>query len=216
MAAFETPYHGLRFAISDGSYYETLDGLSWGVDPTYAHDWNQAGLSEIKLQVSRRETPTMPAAAQAQCEQSYFKLLPFAPAAITCLATPEILAEKIRACYQRNKARDLYDIAMFAGKPRNQALVRRLVVLKLWQARDRFDPDRLLLKIADSKAYDWEDLGQLVRRTQAVDPARIIADCLQGYRFLTELSADETQLAADQHQRETKLWEKLRDECRDL
>jgi predicted nucleotidyltransferase component of viral defense system len=216
MAAFEEPYHGLRFAIPEGSYYETQDGLSWGVNPSYAHDWNQSGLSEIKLQVSRRETPTMPVVASAQCEQSYFKLLPFTPTAITCLATPEILAEKIRACYQRNKARDLYDIAMFAGKPHNQALVRRLVVLKLWQARDRFDPERLLAKIADSKAYDWEDLGQLVRRNQAVDSARIIADCLRGYRFLTDLSADEIQLAADQHQRETKLWEKLRDDCRDL
>jgi hypothetical protein len=107
-------------------------------------------------------------------------------------------------------------VAMFAKKPHNQALVRRLVVLKLWQARDRFDPERLLAKIADSKAYDWEDLGQLVRRNQTVDSARIISDSLRRYRFLTELSADETQLAADQHQRETKLWEKLRDECRYL
>lgn len=213
MDAFETPYHGLRFAIPDGSYYETQDGLSWGVNPTYAHDWNQAGVSEIKLQVSRRETPTIPAATRPQCEQTYFKLLPFAPAAVNCLAVPEILSEKIRACYQRNKARDLYDLGMFAAKPHNQALVRRLAVLKLWQARDSFDPERLLAKFSDSKAYDWEDLGQLVRRTQLVDPARIVADCVRSYRFLTELSDDEKVLAADPHQREVELWGKLRGEC---
>jgi predicted nucleotidyltransferase component of viral defense system len=103
MAAFESPYHGLRFAIPDGSYYETQDGLSWGVNPTYGHDWNPVGLSEIKLQVSRRETPTTPPLARPQCEQSYFKLLPFAPTAIDWLAVPEILAEKIRACYQRKR-----------------------------------------------------------------------------------------------------------------
>ena len=53
-------------------------------------------------------------------EQSYFKFLPFAPAEIVCLALAEILAEKIRACYQRNKARDIYNIGMFAMRPLNQ------------------------------------------------------------------------------------------------
>ena len=80
-------------------------------------------------------------------EQSYFKLLPFAPAEINCLALPEILAEKIRACYQRNKARDIYDLGMFATRPLDQALIRRLVVLKLWQAQDAFEPARLMQKI---------------------------------------------------------------------
>ena len=36
------------------------------------------------------------------------------PPKSSCLALPEILAEKIRACYQRNKARDIYDLGMFA------------------------------------------------------------------------------------------------------
>jgi predicted nucleotidyltransferase component of viral defense system len=74
-----------------------------------------------------------------QQEQSYFKFLPFVPAEIRCLALNEILAEKIRACYQRNKARDIYDLGMFATRPLNQALIRRMVVIKLWQARDSFD-----------------------------------------------------------------------------
>jgi hypothetical protein len=53
MGAFEQSYHGIQFGIPDDSYYETVDGLSWGVNPTYAHDWNEGG-SEIKLQISRR------------------------------------------------------------------------------------------------------------------------------------------------------------------
>jgi Nucleotidyl transferase AbiEii toxin, Type IV TA system len=89
------------------NYYETMDGLLWGVNPTYAHEWNGAGESEIKLQISRRETPTLEPERKTQCQQSYFELLPFAPAEINCLALPEILAKKIRACYQRNKARDI-------------------------------------------------------------------------------------------------------------
>lgn len=116
MEAFEQPYHGIQFAIPDGSYYETQDGLSWGVNPTCTHDWNQAE-SEIKLQISRRETPTLPTERRPQIPQSYFRFLPFAPTDIVCLALPEILAEKIRACYQRNKARDIFDLGMFATRP---------------------------------------------------------------------------------------------------
>ena len=144
MQAFEQPFYGIQFSIPDESYYDTQDGLSWGVNPVYSHDWNTSGVSEVKLQISRRETPTLPPVRLPQIEQSYFRFLPFAPAEIMCLALPEILAEKIRACYQRNKARDIYDLGMFARKPLDQALIRRLLVLKLWQARDTFDPARLM------------------------------------------------------------------------
>ena len=115
MEAFQTPFHGISFSIADGSYYETMDGLSWGVTPTYAHDWNSSGQSEIKLQVSRRETPTLPIERRVQAPQSYFAALPFAPVEIDCLALPEMLAEKLRACYQRTKARDLYDLLLMAA-----------------------------------------------------------------------------------------------------
>jgi hypothetical protein len=210
MAAFEQPFHGITFSIPDDSYYETQDGLSWGVNPVYVHDWNTGGESEVKLQISRRETPTLSPERRAQCDQSYFRHLPFATVEITCLALPEIIAEKIRACYQRNKARDIYDLGMFATRPLDQALIRRLVVLKLWQARDAFDPARLMAKFGDGSAFDWDDLGQLVRRTQAVDPQRIMADCVRGLSFLTELTPEEQALANDPYQRERALWERLR------
>lgn len=209
MQAFEQPFHGIQFSIPDEGYYETRDGLSWGVNPAYLHEWN-AGGSEIKLQISRRETPTLPTGRLAQLEQSYFPHLPFAPAAITCLALAEIIAEKIRACYQRNKARDIYDLGVFAVRPLDQPLVRRLVVLKLWQAGDRFDPDRLMRKFEDDNDFDWDDLGQLVRRTTVIDRRRITADCARGFAFLAALSEEERVLAGDQYQRERDLWERLK------
>jgi len=212
MAAFEQPYYGIQFTIPDESYYETLDGLSWGVNQTYAHEWNASGENEVRLQISLREAPTLAPERRVQCLQSYFKFLPFAPAELSCLALPEILAEKIRACYQRNKARDIYDLGTFATRPLNHALLRRLVVLKLWQARDAFDPERLLRKFEDGRAFDWDDLNQLVRRAAAVDRDKIIAECVRGYRFLLGLSEDEKLLAADPHQRERALYQKLRAE----
>jgi predicted nucleotidyltransferase component of viral defense system len=210
MDAFAQPFHGLQFSIPDDSYYETQDALSWGVNPIYTHAWNGSGESEVKLQISRRETPTLATERRPQCEQSYFRQLPFAPAEITCLALPEIIAEKIRACYQRNKARDIYDLGMFATKPLEQPLIRRLVVLKLWQACDTFDPERLLKKFEEGRAFDWDDLSQLVRRTLAVDREKITANCVKGYRFLLDLTEEERQLANDPHQRERALWQRLR------
>jgi len=210
MQAFEQPFHGIQFIIPDGSYYETQDGLSWGVNPTYAHEWNASGASEIKLQISRRETPTLPPERRPQIEQSYFKLLPFAPAEITCLALPEILAEKIRACYQRNKARDIYDLGMFATRPLDHALIRRLVVLKLWQAQDTFDPARLMQKFEDGREFDWDDLRQLLNRAVAIDRNKISADCVRGFGFLADLTDDERTLSRDKYQREQATAEKLR------
>jgi predicted nucleotidyltransferase component of viral defense system len=212
MDAFEQPFHGIQFSIPDDSYYETQDGLSWGVNPVYAHPWNASGESEIKLQISRRETPTLATERRPQCAQSYFRVLPFTPIDITCLALPEIIAEKIRACYQRSKARDIYDLGTFATRPLDQALVRRLVILKLWQARDTFDPELLIRKFEEGRAFDWDDLNQLVRRTVAIDRERITADCVRGYRFLLDLTEEERELANDPHQRERALWQRLRNE----
>jgi hypothetical protein len=144
--------------------------------------------------------------------QGYFTHLPFAPAALSTLALEEIIAEKIRACYQRNKARDIYDLRTFATRPLNQNLVRRLVVLKLWQARDTFDPDRLMEKFRDGRSFDWDDLGQLVRRDLVIDPAEITQTCINNFGFLAELSEDERTLAADPYGREYALWERLRTE----
>ena len=209
MQAFEQPFHGIQFIIPDDSYYETQDGLSWGVNPTYSHDWNTSGVSEVKLQISRRETPTLSTEARPQIEQSYFKLLPFAPTDIICLALPEIIAEKIRACYQRNKARDMFDLGTYALRPLDQALIRRLVVLKLWQARDTFDPARLMQKFQDGRNFDWDDLRDILNRAVVIDQDRISSDCVRGFGFLAELTPDEQVLANDQYQREKVLWERL-------
>jgi hypothetical protein len=121
-----------------------------------------------------------------------------------------MLAEKIRACYQRNKARDIYDLGMFATRPLNQSLIRRLVVLKLWQARDTFDPARLMQKFEDGRDFDWDDLRQLLNRAVAIDRERITADCVRGFGFLADLTDDEKAMARDPHQREQTAAERLR------
>jgi len=107
------PFHGVQFEIDmgDKGWYEADDGVSWGVLPNYRHDLSNGVL---KLQVSNRETPTLPLDSRRQPEISYFKHLPFKPADLPCLCIEEILAEKIRATYQRNKPRDIWALDHFA------------------------------------------------------------------------------------------------------
>ena len=83
------------------------------------------------------------------------------------------------------------------------------MVLKLWQARDSFDPERLLREFEEGREFDWNDLSQLVRRTITIDRDRITADCVRAFRFLLDLTEEERILAADPHQRERELWERL-------
>ena len=85
-------------------------------------------------------------------------------------------------------------------------------MLKLWQAGDAFDPEAPLAKFDDASAFDWDDLRQLVRRTQMIEPNLIVADCLKGFAFLTERNPAEAELAADPHQRDHALWTMLRDD----
>ena len=110
---------------------------------------------------------------------------------------------------------DHEDIVLEMMAAFEQPVIRRLVVLKLWQAGDSFDPAALMQKFEDGTAFGWDDLGQLVRRTQEINPDRITADCVNGFAFLGELTPEERALASDPYQREHALWQRLRDELTD-
>jgi len=83
----------------------------------FAHESGIKDLQVVEkeiVQVSNREVPTLTPDDRAQLEISYFKLLPFKPSAIPCLRIEGILAENIRATYQREKPRDIWDLDQFA------------------------------------------------------------------------------------------------------
>jgi predicted nucleotidyltransferase component of viral defense system len=182
------------------------------VEPRYQHD---LGGGLLKLQVSHRETPTLPPDSRRQLEISYFKLLPFQPADLPCLRIEEILAEKIRATYQRNKPRDIWDLDNFAGRPFHEPLIRKLVIIKLWQVRDSFSSDRWNAKLNDARVWDWYDLRQLVRGGES-DPKLILERCAKRFAFLADMNADEAALAADPYQRRYDIHQELISECNAL
>jgi predicted nucleotidyltransferase component of viral defense system len=208
------PFHDIQFGLDlgDKGWYEAGDGVSWGSEPHYRHAW---GEGTIKLQVSNREVPTLPPDDRSQLEVSYFGLLPFRPSAIPCLRIEEILAEKIRATYQRAKPRDIWDLDQFANRPVPETLIRKLVVTKLWQVSDAFSPDKWFKKLEQATKWDWDDLRQLVRGG-APDPKLMLERCAKRFAFLKQLDADEEVLATDPHQRRADIHKRSVKECHRL
>ncbi len=187
------PAYGIHFNVKTEDFYVSDDRSSCGATISYRHDWHQA---LFKLEVSLREKPSLPLVSLPLKLQAYFKHLEFPAFSIPCLQFEELLAEKIRAASQRVRARDLYDLARAAEKPLNVNLIRSLAVIKCWNVRDTFDPMKFFEKIQSSK-YDWEDLKQLLRRSEKLDAKRMIATCRKRYQFLESLTPDEVEVIAD-------------------
>ncbi len=176
-------HHGIVFTFDE--YYKTDGDTSFGGDVRYRHAWNAAG--HFRLQVSLRECPTLAVTPREHMRQAYFNFLEFQPSGIRSLAVIEMIAEKVRAAFQRAKVRDLYDLHRFATTPFDGQLLRRLVVLKLWQVQDPFDPEGLFEKIRGGN-YDWDDLRRLIRTTDRIEPQEMIRTVEARFGLLRDLS----------------------------
>jgi predicted nucleotidyltransferase component of viral defense system len=190
--ALNRQHYGITFSFQE--YYKTDGDTSFGGDVLYRHAWNDKG--RFRLQVSLRERPTLPVSSRALKQQSYFSALEFELFEVRSLETIEMIAEKVRAAFQRAKVRDLYDLHCFGTTPFDAELLRRLVVLKLWQVRDRFDPAQLFQKLR-SADYEWEDLQRLLRASERPEPAKILETVEHRFKELRDLSDLERQLIAD-------------------
>jgi len=98
----------------------------------------------------------------------------------------ELLAEKIRAAFQRVRSRDLYDLYLFTKRHFDKDIVKALAVIKCWSARDPFNPEVLLNRVAKAE-YDWEDLQRLVRRGSLPSQEDVLKIVLKNYAFLKDL-----------------------------
>jgi predicted nucleotidyltransferase component of viral defense system len=200
--ALGAPYHGLEFRFDkDKDWYLTDDGCA--ANPVCSHAGNQKGV-KIKLQVSTRERPILPVTALPQIQQDYFRLLPFEPAAIPCLALDEAIAEKIRAASQRSKIRDLHDLSEISKRPLDRDRIRALAVLKLWNGGGQgLSFDLFRQRLEGGADYDIGDLRNLLRKDEFPDLQAMIARTVQGFQFLAELTDLEKTVAADKVRQRT-------------
>lgn len=208
--AFNGEHHGITFRFDE--YYKTSDDTSFGGDVLYRHSWNDAG--RFRLQVSLRERPTLPVLARSMQHQPYFAHLEFPAFDVRSLDTIEMIAEKVRATFQRAKVRDVYDLHRFATKPFDGELLRSLVVLKLWQVRDPFVPETLFQKLRSDK-YDWADIRRLLRSADRVEPEELLDSVERRFEALRQLTELEREVVADaRRSRSPNLAERLRAQIR--
>ena len=185
-------HYGISFAIEE-EYERSQD--SYCAIVAYSHDWNSA---RFEIEVSFREHPILPVTKLVLVDELYFRYCGFAPFKVPCLQRDEVLAEKIRASFQRIRARDLFDLYLFATTPGayDQNKVKALAVLKCWNARDPFEPEKLMEKITGEK-YDWDDLRRLVRPHMLPIHKKIVDSVVAHYSYLNDLDDDLTQIVKD-------------------
>ena len=185
----DTESYELKFKIKEDNVREGFgaENVSYVADVSYAHKWNS---SDFMLEVSYRESPILSQAETRQIkEEMYFKYLEFPAFPINCLQKEELLAEKIRAAFQRIRSRDLFDLYFFLGKNFDKVKLRKLVVLKCWNVREPFNPDLLFEKISGEE-YDWEDSDRLVKKKSLPPQATVVKRVLAEYAFLKDLDSD--------------------------
>lgn len=188
-------YYGIEFRIAEEN---VRAGFGTGSESylaiiNYAHSWNA---NEFTVEVSYREEPLLHLEEMLLYDEMYFKFCEFPRFAVRCLQKEELLAEKLRAAFQRMRARDLYDLYLFSGRPFDRDLVRKLVVIKCWNVRESFNPDVLLSSIAEGE-YDWEDLQRLVRRGDLPSQEIVIRKVTDEYAFLKDLDSELLRIVKD-------------------
>ncbi len=178
-------HYGITFEISEE--YSRLKEESYGSIVRYSHGWNSG--SRFKVEVSFRETPILPLEELPLIRELYFRYFEIQPFKVACMELEELLAEKIRAAFQRLRSRDLYDLYLFSRRPVNKKRILSLVVLKCWNAKDPFDPNLLFGKI-ENERYDWSDLESLVTTKKLAREKTIIKSVVENYAYLKDLDGD--------------------------
>ncbi len=187
--AWAIPYHGVRLKVDE--YYDTATSL--GLEVSYTHAFVTEG--HFTLDLSRRAPMILPLEVCDPVSQSYFPRLPFTAPSLPCMHLAEAWAEKVRASYERTKARDLYDLSLLAKRPVDMRLLRRLVILKMWEDRRAFRADDLWVRWSDAED-DWSGLERLCR--PPLTPfSETLAACYTRYLALHDLDSAERDLAID-------------------
>ena len=188
-------HYGIDFKIAEENVRTGFgaDAESYIAVVDYAHSWN-AG--EFTFEVSYREKPFFTPQDVLISDELYFKFLEFQRFALRCLQKEELLSEKLRAAFQRIRGRDLYDLYLFSRRPFDRDLVRKLVVVKCWNAREPFIPESLLDQISTEK-YDWGDLQRLVRKEDLPPQATVVRKVVEAYEFLKDLDSDLNKIVED-------------------
>lgn len=177
-------------------------------------NWQTRTDNVLSIECSFRRPILLPIQMRTLRQESWFNRLEFVPAEVPVLQEEEAIAEKIRAAFQRNNARDIFDLYQYGQTPFDEQLVRSLSVLKCWQDRGlydgptNFDPAEFLGKLKTGN-YNWERLRAQLSKHAWVDPPELLKYLVRRFAFLEPLTDSELELSADRAQRKTSLHDEL-------
>ncbi len=126
----------------------------------------------VRVEISRRETVVLPPEMKT-ITPLYPDILPFT---LSIMAPQEILAEKVRALFMRNKARDLYDAWFLIMK--GIVTDMKMINAKLAPYDLRFTGEALETRLQDSKDV-WVTELRAIILGPIPDVERVIQDVLQ-------------------------------------
>lgn len=196
--------HGFTLSIDN---FRKSWGESYACDLHYTHEW---GSGSLKFEVSLREEPALGVVYRGIYPELYFRYTGFETFEIPCMRLEEVLAEKIRATYQRTTTRDIYDLYQFALRPYDRALVKRLVVMKFWNIRSDYSPRSLLEKLM-RRRISFEDLEYLIKDKEHPPEHEIKEAINTNYSYLEELDNDYRRILGDvkRHEEQTLVKAKI-------
>lgn len=177
----------------------------------------------IKIEIDHRAEPILEPILLNQKQD--FKLSSDAPnISLQCLQIEEIVGEKIRAAYQRIRVRDLYDLASLAEHEFDGDLVRKVAILKMWEAPRHNDPfsggnffgelDRR--GVSGQYEVDKAELIPFLRDKERIDTQKVINQIKGSYRFLGPMNTLERHVAADLTKSDVVSFETLKNEVREM
>jgi predicted nucleotidyltransferase component of viral defense system len=211
--AAHDPYHAIRFSVPNFRYSQD-ENFSGTVH--YEHP-NATGTFE--LQISYRLDPILEPRTLTLVPQGYFARAECGVPDLFGLDPYEMIGEKLMACNRRlgGSAKDVYDLYLWAQRPFDGEIVRRLAVLKAWtdqRRQPRFEPEVFLARIQPA-SFRWEDIQQLVPRGMPTDRETICQAVRERFAVLSTPDPAEQALLDDQtSHREAGLFANLREDAR--
>ncbi len=208
-----SPYQEIRFSM--GSIRYSHDGNFSG---TVEYD-HPSGSGAFELQISYRMDPVLDSIDLELQPQPYFRQVEVPLPNLHGLDPYEMLGEKLMAANRRlgGSGKDAYDLYLWAQRPFDENLVRRLGVLKAWtdqRKQPRYEPARLLDAISPGN-FRWSDIATLVPRRLSSDPVTICDQVRARFSFLVDVTPEEQELLDDQvSHRHHLLFNDLRHEAR--
>lgn len=186
-------HYGIHFKINDQHSSKAGVVLSHGAVIGYSHAWNS---DQFEFEVSYREKPSLQVKDLPLQDELYFRFLEFGKFKVPSLHRDELMAEKIRAAFQRLRPRDIYDLYRYSNSSYKKELVKTLAVIKCRNAKDSFNPQFLLKRIKDGK-HNWSDLQRLVRPNQLPNIQRLVSETINHYSYLTNIDTQLMRIVLD-------------------